>query len=111
MFLFFKTQKRHHTVSETSRVTLFFKVLITNAGPCGYFNSISEKHLRHSLFFKRNNCYRSTTLLFGLGQTIVQNFEPSMQLVLAVVAMTKKDCLRIFAASMRVISAMTENPL
>ena len=38
---------------KTSRVTFFFKVLITNAGPCGYFNAIFEMHLRYSLFVKR----------------------------------------------------------
>ena len=55
MFLFFKTQhKRGITLFlKTSKVRFFFKVLITNAGPCRYFKAISEKHLRCSLFFKR----------------------------------------------------------
>ena len=53
MFLFFKTQKRHHTVSENIKSNVLLKVLITNAGPFGYFNAISEKHLRYSLFVKR----------------------------------------------------------
>ena len=53
MFLFFKTQKRHHTVSENIQSNVLFKVLITNASPCGYINAISEKHLRYSLFVKR----------------------------------------------------------
>ena len=39
---------------------------------------------------------------------LVENFEK--QRVPAVVVITKKNCLRIFAASMRVISAMTGNP-
>ena len=72
IFLFFKTQKGHHTVSENIQSNVLFKVLITNAGPCGYFNVFSKKHPRYSLFVKRNNCYRSTTLLFGLGQTIAR---------------------------------------
>ena len=38
---------------KTSIVTFFFKVLITNAGPCGYFSAISKKYLRYSLFVKR----------------------------------------------------------
>ena len=33
----------------------FLKVLITNAGPCGYFNAISEKHLCYSLFLGREH--------------------------------------------------------
>ena len=68
MFLFFKTQKRHHTFLKTSRVTFFLKVLITNAGPCGYFNAISEKHLRYQLFVKRIIAIEAQ--LFGLGRTI-----------------------------------------
>ena len=38
---------------KTSIVTFFFEVLITNAGPCGYFNAFSKKHPRYSLFVKR----------------------------------------------------------
>ena len=53
MFLLFKTQKRHHTVSENIQSNVLFKVLITNPGPCGYINAFSEKHLRYSLFVKR----------------------------------------------------------
>ena len=52
MFLFFKTKRDITPSLKTSRVT-FLKVLIINAGPCGYFNAISEKHLRYSLFVKR----------------------------------------------------------
>ena len=52
MFLFFRTQKGYHTVSGNIQSNFFFKVLITNAGLCGYFNAISEKHLRYSLFVK-----------------------------------------------------------
>ena len=53
MFLFFKTQKRPHTVSENIQSNVLFKVLITNVGPSGYFNAIFEKQLRYSLFVKR----------------------------------------------------------
>ena len=73
IFLFFKTQRRHHTVSENIQGNVLFQSFKYKCGPCGYFNTISEKHLRYSLFFKKNNCYRSTTLLFGLGQTIMYN--------------------------------------
>ena len=44
----------------------FFKVLITNAGPCEYFNAISEKHLRYSLFFKRIIAIEAQLYFLGL---------------------------------------------
>ena len=52
----------------------FFKVLITNAGPCGYFNAISEKHLLYSLFVKRIIAIEAQLYFLGLGQTIAFDF-------------------------------------
>ena len=66
MFLFFKTQKRHHTVSENIQSNVPFKVLITNAGPCEYFNAISEKHLRYSLLVKRIIAIEAQLYFLGL---------------------------------------------
>ena len=66
MFLFFKTQKRHHTVSENIQSNVLFKVLITNAGPCRYFNAISKKHLRYSLFVKRIIAIEAQLYFLGL---------------------------------------------
>ena len=66
MFLFFKTQKRHHTVSGNIQSNFFFKVLITKAGLCGYFNAISEEHLRYSLFVKRIIAIEAQLYFLGL---------------------------------------------
>ena len=66
MFLFFKTQKRHHTVSENIKSKVFFKVLITNPGPHGYFNAIFEKHLCYSLFVKRIIAIEAQLYFLGL---------------------------------------------
>ena len=71
MFLFFKTQNRHHTVSESIQSNILFQSFNYKCGQCGYFNAIFEKHLCYSVFFKRIICYRSTTLLFVLGLTII----------------------------------------
>ena len=46
-FLFFKAQKRHHTVSEN------IQSKFTDAVQCGMFNAISKKHFRYSQFVKR----------------------------------------------------------
>ena len=40
--------------------------LITNVGPCGYFNAISEKHLRYSLFVKRIIAIEAQLYFLGL---------------------------------------------
>ena len=66
MFLFFKTQKRHHTVSENIQRNVRFKVLTANAEPCGYFNAISKKHLRYSLFVKRIIAIEAQLYVLGL---------------------------------------------
>ena len=71
MFLLYKTQKRHHSFSENIQSNVLFKALITNASPCGYFHAISGKAPSLFTICQKNNCYRSTTSLFGLGQTIV----------------------------------------
>ena len=63
MFLFFKTQKRHHTVSENIQSKV--KVLITNSGYVS-FNAISEKHLRYSLFVKRISAIEAQLYFLGL---------------------------------------------
>ena len=78
MFLFFKTQKRDHTVSENIQSNVLFKVLITNAGPCGYFKAFSKKHLRYSLFVKRIIAIEAQLYFFGLGQTIEWRFNISI---------------------------------
>ena len=64
-FLFFKTQKRHHTVSENIQSKL------TDAVQCRMFKRYLEKALPLFRICQKFNCYRSTTLLFGLGWTIV----------------------------------------
>ena len=51
---------------KTSRVMFLLKVLITNAGPCGYFNAISEKHLRYSLFVERIIAIEAQLYFLGL---------------------------------------------
>ena len=48
--------------------------------------------------------------LLAANSKLVENLEPSSEYSLYIVVITKKSCLRIFAASMRVISAMTGNP-
>ena len=63
--LFFKTQKRHHTVSEN------IQSKFTDAVQCGMFKHYLEKALLPFTICQKFNCYRSTTLLFGLGWTIV----------------------------------------
>ena len=66
MFLLYKTQKRHHTISEKCQSNVLFKVLITNAASCGYFNAISEKRLLYSLFFKRIIAIEAQLYFLGL---------------------------------------------
>ena len=66
MFLFFKTQKRHHTVSENIQSNVLFKVLVTNARPCGYFNAFSKKHLCYSVFVKRIIAIEAQLYFLGL---------------------------------------------
>ena len=76
---------------KTSRVTFFSKVLITNAGPCGYFNAIAEKHLRYSLFVKRIIAIKHTTLLFGLGRTIGNILQNLLVLAAEFVSFTPRE--------------------
>ena len=66
-FYFFKHKRDITLFLKTSRVTFFLKVLITNAGPCGYFNAISEKHLRYSLFVKRIIAIEAQLYFLGLA--------------------------------------------
>ena len=66
MFLLYKTQKRYHTFSEKIQSNVLFKVLITNAAPCGYFHAISEKLLLYSLFVKRIIAIEAQLYFLGL---------------------------------------------
>ena len=66
MLLFFKTQKRHYTVSENIQSKVLFKVLITNAAPCGYFKAVSEKCLLYALFVKRIIAFEAQLYFLGL---------------------------------------------
>ena len=71
MFLFFKTQKRHHTVSENIQSNLLFQSFDYKFGAMWIFKRYLRKAPSLFTIFQKNNCYRSTTLLFGLGQTII----------------------------------------
>ena len=64
-FLFFKTQKRHDTISEN------IQSKFTDAVQCGMFKYYLEKALLPFTICQQFNCYGSTTLLFVLGWTIV----------------------------------------
>ena len=66
MFLLHKPQKKHRTVSEKIQSNILFKVLITNAAPCGYFNAISEKRLLYSLYVKRIIAIEAQLYFLGL---------------------------------------------
>ena len=78
MFLFFKTERDITPFLQTSRVTLFFKVLITNAGSSRYFNAISEKHLCYSLFVKRIIGSRSNVSLNDQGDPLWAHSTPPL---------------------------------
>ena len=65
-FYFLKYKRDITPFLKTSRLTFFLKVLITNGGPCGYFNAISEKHLRCSLFVKRIIAIEAQLYFLGL---------------------------------------------
>ena len=65
-----KTQKRHHAVLKTSRVNLQMQC----SAEC--LNPMLRKALSLFTICQKFNCYRSTTLLSGLGWTIeVKNQE------------------------------------
>ena len=65
-FYSLKHQRDIKPFLKTSTVTFLLKLLITNAGPCGYFNAISEKHLRYSLFVKRIIAIEAQLYFLGL---------------------------------------------
>ena len=52
---------------------------------CGIFNFYLEKAISLFTICQKNNCYRSTTLLFGLGWTIAT----------VVISVTANDSIKI----------------